>query len=360
MMEQIRHFFESVPWLEMWMPPIITIFIGVASGWIFKTFLKARINRLIEKSKWQGDDLIFQNIQSHLIYWFFLVAVYMAMNGMDVENTYLRSYATYISYGSKIALTLLILSVTMSISKISVGMLDLWASSKGSAFPSTAIFTNLLRITILLIGTLIILQSFGLSITPLLTAFGVGGLAVSLALKDTLSDFFAGLHILLSQKVRIDDFVELDSGQMGYVSNITWRNTTLKERTNNLITIPNSKLSNAITKNYDVIDTSYSVKISGGVAYDSDLDRVEKVILEVANSVIKDLDAAKKDHTPAIRFQEFGDSSINFTVYMRAVKYGDHHPVKHEFIKRLHKRFDEEGIEIPFPIRTLVHKNSPE
>lgn len=360
MMEQIRNFFETFTWLDMWLAPMITIFIGVAAGWIFKTFLKARISRLIEKSKWQGDDLIFQSVQSHIIYWFFLIALYMALNGLDVEGSSLDSFSQYISYISKITMMLLILSVTMVISKISVGMMELWALSKGTAFPSTAIFTNLARIIIIMIGVLIILQSFGLSITPLLTAFGVGGLAVSLALKDTLADFFAGLHILLSQKVRINDFVELDSGQMGYVSNITWRNTTLKERTNNLITIPNSKLSNAITKNYDVLDTSYLVKISGGVAYDSDLDQVEKVIIEVAKSVIKDLDTAKKGHPPAIRFQEFGDSSINFTVYMRAVKYGDHHPVKHEFIKRLHKRFDEEGIEIPFPIRTLVHKNSPE
>ena len=189
-----------------------------------------------------------------------------------------------------------------------------------------------------------------------MTALGVGGLAISLALKDTLSDFFAGLHILLSEKVRIGDFVELDSGEMGYVTNITWRNTSLKERTNNLITIPNSKLSNAITKNYDAIDSSYSVKITAGVAYDSDLDHVEKVSLEVAKEIIKDLDTAKKDYEPIVRFQQFGDSSIDFTVYMRAVKYGDHHSIKHEFIKRLHKRFNEEGIEIPFPIRTIVQK----
>ncbi|MBT3216033.1 MAG: mechanosensitive ion channel family protein [Candidatus Marinimicrobia bacterium] len=344
---------------EFWGPPAVTIVIGIMAGWIFKRFIHSRIEKITTKTSWKGDDLVFESIQSYILFWFFLGAVYMAVNGLDVSGDY-ASYSKYVGYIAKIALALLILSITMSIAKVVVGLLDLWSKSKGSSFPSTAIFTNLARITIIMIGVLIILQSFGLSITPILTAFGVGGLAVSLALKDTLSDFFAGLHILLSQKVRIDDFVELDSGQMGYVTNITWRNTSLKERTNNLITIPNSKLSNAITKNYDVIDTSYSVKVTGGVAYDSDLDHVEQVIIEVANSVIKDLDTAKKDHTPAVRFQEFGDSSINFTVYMRAVKYGDHHPVKHEFIKRLHKKFDAEGIEIPFPIRTLVHKNSPE
>lgn len=207
---------------------------------------------------------------------------------------------------------------------------------------------------------MIILQSYGISIAPILTALGVGGLAISLALKDTLSDFFAGLHILLSQKVRIGDFVELDSGQKGYITNITWRNTTMVERANNVISIPNNKLSQAITKDYDLKDTSYSVKIPVGVAYDSDLEQVERVATEVAQTVIDELDVASKEYAPIIRFQVFADSSINFTVYMRAAKYGDHHPMVHEFIKRLHKRFDKEGIEIPFPMRTVVQKNTEE
>ena len=177
---------------------------------------------------------------------------------------------------------------------------------------------------------------------------------------NTLSDFFAGLHILLSQKVRVGDFVQLESGQRGYISNITWRNTTMVERANNIISIPNNKLSQSITKNFDLKDTSYSIKIPVGVAYDSDLEQVERVTTEVAQSVIDDLDEANKDYDPIVRFQIFGDSSINFTVYMRAGRYGDHHPMIHEFIKRLHKRFDEEGIEIPFPMRTVVQKSSPE
>jgi small-conductance mechanosensitive channel len=160
--------------------------------------------------------------------------------------------------------------------------------------------------------------------------------------------------------VRVGDFVQLDSGQMGYISNITWRNTTMVERANNVISIPNNKLSQSITKNFDLKDTSYSIKIPVGVAYDSDLEQVERVTTEVAQSVIDDLDEANKDYDPIVRFQVFDDSSINFTVYMRAGRYGDHHPMIHEFIKRLHKRFDEEGIEIPFPMRTVVQKSSPE
>jgi small-conductance mechanosensitive channel len=190
----------------------------------------------------------------------------------------------------------------------------------------------------------------------MLTALGIGGLAVSLALKDTLTDVFAGLHILLSKKVQPGDFVILDSGEMGYVQNITWRNTTLLERANNIISIPNSKLSTTIVRNYDTIESSFSVRASVGVSYDSDLEKVEEVVLDVANGVLNDLDGVVKEHPPALRYKLFGDSSIDLAVYFRGKKYGDQSLIIHEFIKRIHKRFKSEGIDIPYPIRTIIQK----
>jgi len=353
MIEYIKGFLETYAFLDTWLPPVITVAIGILAGWIFKSFIHSRVKQLTSKTEWKYDDIIFTAISSRIVLWFFLVAVYIAAGDLSV-------FEPYNDHAAKIAITLMMLSVTMAASNMAIDVLNEWSASKGSRFPSTAIFSNLARITIIAIGLMIILQSFGISIAPILTALGVGGLAVSLALKDTLSDFFAGLHILLSQKVRIGDFVQLDSGEMGYISNITWRNTTMVERANNIISIPNNKLSQAITKNFDLKDTSYSIKIPVGVAYDSDLNLVEKVTTEVAQSVINDLDEANKDYDPIVRFQVFADSSINFTVYMRAIKYGDHHPMIHEFVKRLHNRFDEEGIEIPFPMRTVVQKNESE
>ena len=204
---------------------------------------------------------------------------------------------------------------------------------------------------------LVILDALDISITPMLTALGIGGLAVSLALKDTLTDVFAGLHILLSKKVQPGDFVILDSGEMGYIQNITWRNTKMLERTNNIINIPNTKLSNAIIKNYDSGDSSFSVKIPVGVGYDSDLDVVERVVMEVANDLHQSMDEMNKKAGPAFKFRGFGQSSIDFIVYFRGNKYGDQNPIIHEFVKKLHKRFNEEGIEIPFPMRTVIQRS---
>ena len=248
----------------------------------------------------------------------------------------------------------------MTISKLLVGLFNLWAEKQGRGFPSTTMFTNFVYIIVWGIGLMIILDSLNIAITPILTALGVGGLAIALALKDTLSDVFSGLHILLSGKVKPGDFAELDSGERGYISDITWRNTTMLERTNNVINIPNSKLSTAIIKNYDSGDSSFSVRIPVGVSYNSDLEHVASVTKNVAIDVAKDVEGCNTDEEPVVRFYEFGESSINLKVYFKAEKYGDQHNIIDTFVRRLHKRYNEEGIDIPFPIRTLIHQNSQE
>ena len=257
----------------------------------------------------------------------------------------------------KILKIILIASITHASAKLVVGLFDIWSKQKGSGFPSTTIFTNIVWITVYAIGLLIILDSLNVSITPMLTALGVGGLAVSLALKDTLSDVFAGLHILLSKKVQPGDFVTLDSGEMGYIQNISWRNTKMLERSNNIIHIPNTKLSSAIIKNYDSGDSSFFVKIPVGVGYNSDLDQVGKVVMEVATELHSTMEEVNKDAEPSFKFRGFGESSIDLVVYFRGNKYGDQNPIIHEFIKRLHKRFNQEGIEIPYPMRTVIQRS---
>jgi len=332
--------------------PLFTIFLGIILGWIFKRFVHQRLKKMTQKTDWRGDDVFFEAIESHIVLWFFLISLNIASSSISFLSD------EYLGYLSKIIVAVIILSVTIAASKIGVGVLDYWAERQGTNLPSTTIFVNLARIIIISVGILIILQSIGISITPLLTAMGVGGLAISLALKDTLSDFFAGLHILLSQKVKPGDFVELDSGYMGYVQNITWRHTTLMERTNNEVTVPNAKISAAIVKNYDKGDPSFSIRVSIGVSYKSDLEHVVNVAEEVAATVVADIDGAKKDNPAVVRFFQFGESSVDLKVYFRGKKYGDQHLIIDEFIRRIHKRFQSEKIEIPFPIRTLIHKNN--
>ncbi|HEV2686771.1 MAG TPA: mechanosensitive ion channel family protein, partial [Actinomycetota bacterium] len=203
---------------------------------------------------------------------------------------------------------------------------------------------------IYIVGFLILLQTFGISIAPILTALGVGGLAVALALQDTLANLFAGVHLLASHKIRIGDYVQLDSGQEGYVVDINWRNTSIRQLSGNMIIVPNAKMASAIVINFYRPENEMALLIPVAVDYASDLEQVEVVTKEVGIDVMRSVPGGVPDFEPLVRFNTFGEWSIGFTVILRAREVADQFLIKHEFMKRLLVRYEEEGIRIPFPL----------
>ena len=348
-MNYLTDFTINTDFISHLLSPLLIILGGILFGVFFKRFVHSRLKKFAEMSNWEGDDILLHSLESQIVLWSFLFSLFLALKDipMNIE------YSIFIS---KILKIILIASITHALAKLILGVFVLWSKKQAGGLPSTAIFINIVKNTIYVIGLLIILDSLQISIAPMLTALGVGGLAVSLALKDTLSDVCAGLHILLSKKVQPGDFVCLDTGEMGYIQNITWRNTKMLERTNNILHIPNAKLSSAIIKNYDSGDQSFSVKIFMGVDYNSDLEHVERVAMEVAKEIYSSMDEINKKYKPGFKFKGFGESSIDFAIYFRGNKYGDQNPIIHQFIKKIHKRFKEEEIEIPFPVRTIIQK----
>jgi small-conductance mechanosensitive channel len=231
----------------------------------------------------------------------------------------------------------------------------LWKySRKVDYFKSSAgIVQTAVRALIILIALLIVLDTAGVSITPLVASLGVGSLAVALALQSALANFFAGIQILADKQIDLGQYIQLDSGEEGYVTRIDWRSTTIRAIRNNLIVIPNSRIMDAIITNYHLPEKELSIVITLGVHYDSDLEQVERVTCEVAREVLGAVEGGKRDFEPFIRYHTFDDSSINFSVILRAEEFTNGYLLKHEFVKRLHRRFKQEGIVIPFPIRTL-------
>jgi small-conductance mechanosensitive channel len=209
------------------------------------------------------------------------------------------------------------------------------------------------RLFALAIGGLIILDTLHISITPLIASLGVGGLAVGLALQGTLSNLFAGVQVIGTQPIRVGDFVKLESGEEGYVIEIGWRATRIRMLPNNTVIIPNARLADSVITNYYLPDRELAVLVQVGVSYNSDLAHVERVTIEVAKNIQETVSGAVPDFQPFIRYHTFDASSINFTVIMRAKEFTDNFPMKHEFIKQLHARYRQEGIVIPWPIRTL-------
>jgi small-conductance mechanosensitive channel len=249
----------------------------------------------------------------------------------------------------KIITIILLYSVTLVLARLTAGFVNLFVQRTEGV--STSLLSNLAKTIVLVLGTLILLQTVGIEITPIVTTLGIGGLAVGLALQDTLANLFSGFYLVISKQVRAGDYVKLDDGHQGYVTDINWRNTTIKEISNNVIIVPNSKLASAIFTNYHLPAKEITLTMNVGVSYDSDLELVEKVTIEVAKEVMQEIAPELIQIEPYLRFHTFNDFSIDYTLYMRVSEYFDQRIGKHLLVKKLHKRYQQEGIEIPFPIQ---------
>lgn len=329
--------------------PASIFLITLICGFIIRTIMFARLNRWSKHTKTQVNDIIIDSIKGPFIIWFLMLGIYFGL-----ESSKLPENLVHII--DKLLLVLGIFSITFVLANISAKLVSTYSSKVETALPVTSLTQNISRIFIFTIGILVILHSLGISITPILATLGVGGLAVALALQDTLSNLFSGFHIIVSKQVRIGDYVKLDSGEEGYVVDINWRTTKIKMLPNNVVLVPNEKLTKAIITNYYLPDKELAVLVNLGVHYDSDLSKVEKVTCEVAREVMNEVAGGVPHFEPFIRYHTFGDFSINFTLILRAKEFVDQYLIKHEFIKRLHERYAKEGIVIPYPIRAIDYE----
>jgi len=332
--------------------PIICILAGMLMGTLAEKIIFSRLRKAAAQTPWKSDEIIINAFSGIPVLWGTVVGVYTAISSIPISQKLLHNL-------EKLLLTIVVLSVTVVCARAAGGFIKHYAQEKQNLLPSASIFTKITKLIIFIIGVLIILQTLGISITPIITALGVGGLAVSLALQDTLSNLFSGLQITISRQIKPGDYVRLDTGEEGYVTDITWRNTTIRALPNNMIVIPNAKLAGTIVTNYYLPQKEMAVLVQVGVDYESDLKKVEAVTIDTAREVMKGVPGGIPEFEPFIRYHTFGDFSINFSVILRGKEYVDQYLIKHEFIKRLHRRYSEEGITIPFPIRTVHLQEAP-
>jgi small-conductance mechanosensitive channel len=326
--------------------PIIAFLLVLAAGLIIRRVLMSRLNAWAARTSTQIDNIIIGAIAKPSVIWCLMLAIYAA-----ISSSAMPPY--WINIAGKTLLTLGILSVTLVLANIATGSIRTYSEKLAAALPVTSLTQNFSRILIFGVGILVILNSLGISITPILATLGVGGLAVALALQETLSNLFAGFHIIMARQIKVGDYIKLASGEEGYVIDIDWRSTKIRMLPNNVVLIPNSKLNQSIVTDYYLPDKEMAVLVNLGVHYDSDLKKVEKITCEVGKDVMKNVQGGVPDFDPFIRYNTFGDSSIGFTVILRAKEFVDQYLVKHEFIKRLHERYNKEGIVIPYPIRAI-------
>ncbi len=221
---------------------------------------------------------------------------------------------------------------------------------------TVALFDNAAKILIAASSIYAILVTWDVDVSGFLVSAGVLGLALGLAAKDTLANLFSGIFIIADAPYKKGDFINLDGGERGMVTDIGLRSTRLLTRDDVEVTVPNAVIGNA-----KIINESggpwlkHRLRVRVGVAYGSDLDEVERVLMDVALGH----DDVCRDPAPRVRFRAFGDSSLDLELLAWVEKPVLRGRVLHELNCAVYKRFNAEGIEIPFPQRDVHIHQAP-
>ncbi|MBI4432246.1 MAG: mechanosensitive ion channel family protein [Candidatus Omnitrophica bacterium] len=324
----------------------IVVIIWLLLLWLLKRVLIRRLRNLAVKTRSQWDDVVLEALVFPANFLIIASGLALFTNLLDLSSGTQKVVNVALKGSLIFAMVFFADSLIRNLMRIYGG--------KALGQVSHGVIKGIIRGFIIGIGVLIFLDLIGISITPILASLGIGSLAVALALQDTLGNFFAGIYVAVDQPVRIGDFIRLETGQEGYVTDIGWRSTRVRMLPNNTVIIPNAKLMGSVITNYYLPEKELAVLIEVGVHYASDLNHVERVVIEVARQIQKSVAGGVPEFGPLVRYHTFGESSINFTAVLRAREFTDGYLLKHEFIKVLHERFQKEGIVIPFPTRTLV------
>ena len=324
----------------------LTLGVAYGVGHLLKLFLSHLVH-VAAKTHGQWDDIVLSELRRRLPVWALLAGVWYSLRFWDLaEDSHLVAVRALI--------VLVGLSASWTAATIVSRLIRAYSSEVSSRIQVTGLTQNVARVVIMMVGGLIILDEVGIAVAPLLTVLGVGGLAVGLALQDPLSNLFSGIFISLSGQIRVGDFVELEDGRAGHIVDFDWRSTRLQLPQNSVVIVPNNRLAQAIVTNYDLPDPEVSVVVPVGIDYDTDLARVEQVTRDVAAEVLRAVEGGVPGFEPAIRFQTFAEAAISMSVVLRARQFADQFLIRHEFLKRLHARFKQEGIAMPFPVRVAL------
>ena len=337
--------------LPGWVVTVGLILGAAAIGWLSEKVCARWLRGAATRKKAEWGDMFVAAIHRMPVLWFLSAGVYVAVT----TGGYPEPWPALAGTAAAVTIVATVMIVAM---RLSVSAIAMMARRSGGNLTSTTLVTNLVRLLLLIIGGALVFQVLGVEITTLVTALGISGLAVALALQDTLGNLFAGMQIIMSRQINPGDYVALASGEEGHVTDVQARNTTIRTYPEcNRVLVPNGILASTVVTNYSLPAKRLLVRLPVGVAYDSDLEKVESVTLAVAGEVLREVEGGLTDEEPFVRFVEFSDFSINFILRVPVREFADQYRIRHMLVKRLHKRYAAEGIEIPFPIRTVYMRD---
>jgi small-conductance mechanosensitive channel len=311
---------------------------------------------IIRFTNWTPTDLdsrLVKSIRWPITLGILVLGIYLALSvPLDLSSS---QQSTADAVGRALGVVLAIMMVVGLLSSAVDWYLASLASSSQKVV-DLRLFPLIRRVGIVIIygiGALLVMDVLNINISPLIAGLGIGGLAVALALQPTLANLFAGTYVMTEGVITTGDYIQLENGLKGYVVEVGWRSTRIRDWRNNLVVVPNAKFAETIITNFQQPNNAVNVYFECGTSYDSDLYRVEEICHEVMNTIIDTHPMAIKEYGEYFAFDNFGDSNVIFWLFVQATDRWGSFVVQSDMMKLLHKRFQEEGIVINYPVRTL-------
>jgi MscS family membrane protein len=319
-------------------------------AWLLDFFMNRVLTTLVRKSKFRLDDQILEILHRPVWVSVLLVGAIAAVQWISPRPPFPFILTALLK---SLLVLIWVFAINRVVLRIIEDLISHWRQAGRQGSEIIGLVGKITRILVLAGGVFLLLSMWKINITPLLASAGIAGVAVALAAKETLSNFFGGVTVLLDQPYKVGDYIVLDSGERGEVVDIGLRSTRILTRDDVQISIPNGIITNTKVINESAPEPRFRVRIKVGVAYGSDVDQVEEILLGVA----RNNPHLSTDPEPRVRFRDFGDSSLDFELLCWAHQPQDKGIIIHELNREIYKSFGRAGIVIPFPQRD-VHVHS--
>ena len=344
---------------QTWVDPVVGLIIfgiAVLVSALSHYVIIPLAQRLSHHTETELDDLVFRAVRRPVSLIIMVLGAYLAV----VIPTDLTTGQQHVVNALFTAAA--ILSALVLITRLMSVFLDWYISrlSVDQRSASAHILPILRKVAVFVvyaIGVMLMLDALGISIGPLIASLSLGGLAVALAIQPTLANVFAGTYVATENVISPGDYIELEGGIAGYVIEVSLRSTRIRTWENQLVVIPNSRLAETIVTNYSEPTPPINVYLTCRVSYSSDLARVESVARDVMSRVLEESPYAVKDYGSYFAFDTFGESNLDFWLFVQAKDRLASFELRSELINALHRRFDEEGIVISYPVRSIQFTN---
>lgn len=324
----------------------ITILLFMLAAKTLDIFVAKFMKRFAKFTKTEIDDRIIEVIHRPLFFTVLFIGIVLSISYLEPPEKVI-----FYTHGIFYSIIVIIWAVTfMRISSLLIEyLIQRRTDATGLQKDIIPLIENISKIALFAAALMVMLSLWKISITPLIASAGIAGAAVAFAAKDTIANFFGGISLFVDKPFKIGDYVVLDQGERGEVVAIGIRSTRIKTRDDILITIPNSVIASTKIINESAPVPKFRIRIPISIAYGSDIDHVEKILLAIASGNENVLQTPE----PRVRFRTFGDSSLKFELLCWAREPSVRGRTIHELNSAVYKGFNEAGIRFPFPQRDV-------